>query len=197
LTFTLHSFLTKTAIIFRITIITMNVETLLGRIQRMKSMASKPQPLINGSEDSSDCALLFLSALPINPAAPNSNIMVKNSPSAISVTKDMLQPAPLSASLPDLPPNTPFKIRYTSGKGYGIFATIPIARGTCVLAEEPLVRIDQTHYMAKDVELAFDRLPEAEKLIYWTLASAHGQDASRSVTLKKFRDVLAETLKAR
>jgi SET domain len=79
------------------------------------------------------------------------------------------------------PPNCCFTICSTSNKGYSIFAKAPIARGTLILAEKPLLRITKAHYLAEHVEEAVEKLNEEDKKKYWSLASAHGQDASKYV----------------
>jgi hypothetical protein len=115
----------------------------------------------------------------------------------LTTPKAALSASPLCI-IPGLPLNSPFEIRDTLGKGYGIFSTVPIVRGTRLLAEEPLLRINKTHYMAKDVESAVEQLPKEKQMRYWALASAHGQDASRSVpSLLEKRQMLVDVLKTR
>lgn len=68
-----------------------------------------------------------------------------------------------------------FDVRETPGRGLGMFATEPIATGTRLLAESPLLVIPYGHYFMADIEKAFFELPEAKQESFMSLASAHGQ----------------------
>jgi hypothetical protein len=98
---------------------------------------------------------------------------------------------------PNIPPNTQFDIRGAPGKGYGLFAKAAISRGTLLLAEEPLLRIDQRHYVAKDVRGVYEKLSKEKQTKYCALSSAHGQDASWSVLISQFRQILEDKLISR
>jgi hypothetical protein len=81
--------------------------------------------------------------------------------------------------LAKVPSGSPFTIKEAAGKGLGAFAKRSIAKGELILAEKPLLRIRQAHYLAEDVEAEYDKLAEDQKKAYMSLASAHGQDPSR------------------
>ncbi|KAE9962293.1 hypothetical protein BLS_000565 [Venturia inaequalis] len=83
------------------------------------------------------------------------------------------------SKVPATPPNPFYEIRQTPDKGISIFAKAPIPRGTLILAEKPLMRITQAHYMAEHVDEAVEKLTAKDKKKYWSLSSAHGQDRSR------------------
>jgi hypothetical protein len=61
-------------------------------------------------------------------------------------------------------------------KGYGCFALAPIARGTRILEDQPLLVVTEGHYLLRDIELVFEGLTDAQKSLYYTLHSGHGQD---------------------
>jgi hypothetical protein len=129
-------------------------------------------------------------------ASLESDLASKLSVTGALTSAEAVLSSSLLITLQILPPNSKLEIRNTPGKGYGIFSTAPIARGTRLLAEEPLLRINHTQYMAKDVQHALEKLPKEKQTRYWTLASAHGQDASRSVqSLLQKRRMLVDVLK--
>lgn len=98
--------------------------------------------------------------------------------------------APIDDILSRLPFGSCFTIKDVPGKGLGAFATRDIAKGELILAEKPLLQIELAHYIAEDVEAAFNQLPKDKKEIYMGLASAHGQDPARypSATSSEVRD---------
>ncbi|KAF2867587.1 hypothetical protein BDV95DRAFT_502384, partial [Massariosphaeria phaeospora] len=69
-----------------------------------------------------------------------------------------------------------YDIRAIPGKGYGCFAIKPIAAGTRIIAESPLLVVPVAEYYQEDIQAAFDKLSAADKELYFTLHSAHGQD---------------------
>jgi hypothetical protein len=97
----------------------------------------------------------------------------------------------------DIAPNAHFEIRSTPSKGYGVFAKAPIMRGTSLLAEEPLLRIHQQHYMAQDVRTAYNKLVKGNQTKYWALSSAHGQAASRLVLISQLRQISEDKLRSK
>lgn len=78
-----------------------------------------------------------------------------------------------------LPSNAPFTVKNVATKGFGVFATRDIKMGELILAEEPLIIIEESHYMKADVEAAFNALTEEKQKAYLSLASAHAQDPAR------------------
>jgi hypothetical protein len=71
--------------------------------------------------------------------------------------------------LPPLAPQSPYKLYKTDDKGFGLFATTEIPRGTLIICEEPLLRIS-----GPKTYLAFNtycRLGNAEKATYDLLHS--------------------------
>ena len=68
---------------------------------------------------------------------------------------------------------TLYERRDSPGKGHGLFATKPIERGTCVIAEAPLLRLGPMYYSEPDVENAFEQLPLASQRSFLSLASCH------------------------
>lgn len=78
--------------------------------------------------------------------------------------------------MPVFTENDYYEVRAVTGKGYGCFAIKDIKRGTRILADAPLLVVPAGHYLQSDIEKAFDRLSPADKSLYFTLASGHGQD---------------------
>jgi hypothetical protein len=72
--------------------------------------------------------------------------------------------------------NEYYEIREVPGKGYGCFALKPIARGTRILAEDPLLVVPIADYLSRDIEVAFATLSAEQKALYFSLHSGHGQD---------------------
>ncbi|CAA9961425.1 SET domain containing protein [Pyrenophora teres f. maculata] len=97
-----------------------------------------------------------------------------------------------STSLPAAPAgNEYYEVRTIPGKGYGCFALKPIARGTRILAEDPLLIVPIADYMLCDIEKAFEELTPEQKKLYFTLHSGHGQDP------KQWPSQIHESVKAR
>jgi hypothetical protein len=71
-----------------------------------------------------------------------------------------------------------YEIRAIPGKGYGCIALQPLARGTRILADSPLLIVPLADYMESDIEHAFTTLTPEQKDLYFTLHSGHGQPAS-------------------
>jgi len=61
-------------------------------------------------------------------------------------------------------------------KGYGCFAIKDLKRGTRILTDSPLLIVPIAHYLKSDVEEAAKKLSASERALYFSLASAHGQD---------------------
>lgn len=74
------------------------------------------------------------------------------------------------------PENDYYETRFIPGKGYGCFAIKPLKRGTRILADSPLLIVPIGHYLQSDIEAAFEKLSSAEKTLYFSLHSGHGQD---------------------
>ena len=76
-----------------------------------------------------------------------------------------MQDANYQYRLPVLPPDAPFEIRPSAGKGLGAFATRDIEAASRVLLEEPLMVICKPDYEISDVdvETAFSRLNPGER----------------------------------
>jgi hypothetical protein len=72
--------------------------------------------------------------------------------------------------------NDLYEIRYTSGRGYGCFATRRLPHGTRILADKPLLIVPVANYYETDIKEPFAKLTEEEKALYFSLHSAHGQD---------------------
>ncbi|KAF2817660.1 SET domain-containing protein [Mytilinidion resinicola] len=68
-----------------------------------------------------------------------------------------------------------YEVKHTQ-KGYGAYALKPIKRGTRILAEHPLLRINHRAYFKADVEAAFAKLSPEDQKRYFELHSAHGQN---------------------
>ncbi|KIW03496.1 uncharacterized protein PV09_05263 [Verruconis gallopava] len=85
----------------------------------------------------------------------------------------------LHMTLAKVPAEFPFALKETQDKGIGAFAIRNITRGELVLSERPLLRIVGSRYLAADVQAQYDKLGDVQKAVYMSLASAHGQDASR------------------
>ena len=81
-----------------------------------------------------------------------------------------------------MPSDACFTIKEVPGKGLGAFATRDVEPGDFILAEKPLLQIQNAHYLAEDVEAEFNKLTEEKKAVYMSLASAHGQDPSKYPT---------------
>jgi hypothetical protein len=112
--------------------------------------------------------------------------------------------ASMDAILSRIPSGSCFTIKDVLGKGLGAFATRNIAKGELILAEKPLLQIRLAHYIAEDVEAAFNQLPKDKQDTYMSLASAHGQDPSKypsstssEVTDKRERKRIREQHEAR
>ena len=58
------------------------------------------------------------------------------------------------------------EVKESAGKGLGVFATAGIPRGARVLAEEPLLKLDEENGTAKDILLAFEKLSVSKKKSY-------------------------------
>jgi hypothetical protein len=61
------------------------------------------------------------------------------------------------------------EVRNSIGKGLGIFATSDIPRGTRVIAEAALLKIDWNHGDARDILQAFESLPASKQSSYLKL----------------------------
>jgi hypothetical protein len=71
-------------------------------------------------------------------------------------------------------------VKESTGKGLGVFATTDIPRGARVLAEEPLLKVDEKYGSAKDILLAFERLSVSQKNSYLQLRGYAGAAFKRS-----------------
>ena len=65
------------------------------------------------------------------------------------------------------------------GKGYGCFAIKDLKRGTRILSESPILTVPRGDYFTTDIEAEVAKLTEEDKKVYWSLASAHGQDPAK------------------
>ncbi|OBT62474.1 hypothetical protein VE03_07987 [Pseudogymnoascus sp. 23342-1-I1] len=61
-----------------------------------------------------------------------------------------------------LPPNTPFELKPSPGKGWGAFATRPIPTNTLILHEPPLFTISKPHASITETDIlsALEQLPQ-------------------------------------
>jgi hypothetical protein len=66
-----------------------------------------------------------------------------------------------------------YAIRHSNGKGKGVFATVPIPRGTLILAETPIFRIPHGGYTPAIVHAVFDKLTNDAKQDFMALNSVH------------------------
>jgi hypothetical protein len=71
-------------------------------------------------------------------------------------------------------------VKESTGKGLGVFATTDIPRGARVLAEEPLLKVDEEYGSAKDILPAFERLSVSQKNSYLQLRGYAGAAFKRS-----------------
>lgn len=78
--------------------------------------------------------------------------------------------------IPRVPPGVPYEIRAVPNKGYGVFATQFIKRGTRILTDDPLLIVPIEEYYEADIKEVFDNLTPEEQRLYFSLHSAHGQD---------------------
>ncbi|KAF2628500.1 SET domain-containing protein [Macroventuria anomochaeta] len=85
---------------------------------------------------------------------------------------------PSTDTAPVAPKNAYYEIRALPGKGYGCIAIQNISRGTRILTDAPLLIVPMADYMKTDIELAFSSLASAQKALYFSLHSGHGQPAS-------------------
>ncbi|KAF1967831.1 SET domain-containing protein [Bimuria novae-zelandiae CBS 107.79] len=69
-----------------------------------------------------------------------------------------------------------YEIRAVTGKGYGCFALKDLKRGTRILSDRPILSLLNGDYLKADIEEAFEKMSAEEKELYWSLASANGQD---------------------
>jgi hypothetical protein len=66
------------------------------------------------------------------------------------------------------------EVKESAGKGLGVFATADIPCGTRVLAEEPLLKVDEENGSTKDILLAFEKLSVSQKESYLQLREFAG-----------------------
>ncbi|PQE17468.1 SET domain protein [Rutstroemia sp. NJR-2017a WRK4] len=65
-----------------------------------------------------------------------------------------------------IPPNSPFELKPSSGKGWGAFSTAKIPRGTLILEEQPLfiTKLDPPEFHEADARMAYQNMsPEAKR----------------------------------
>lgn len=100
-------------------------------------------------------------------------------------TPATMKPANASAltqedeKVPRAPPGVPYEIRAISNKGYGVFATQFLKRGTRILADDPLLIVPIEEYLEADIKEVFDELTLEQQRLYFSLHSAHGQDPAK------------------
>ena len=82
----------------------------------------------------------------------------------------------MNSPLTVCPDNEFYEVRAVPGKGYGCFAKQDLKRGTRILSDRSMLHITKGHYLKEDIEEAFAKLSEDDQKVYWSLASAHGQD---------------------
>ena len=81
--------------------------------------------------------------------------------------------APLSSTSPA---DVLYALRESPGKGKGLFATKPIKCGTRILAEAPLLHVNQVYYSKGDVEISFEKLSASSQIAFLDLSSCHRSD---------------------
>jgi hypothetical protein len=72
------------------------------------------------------------------------------------------------------------EVKESTGKGLGVFATTDIPCGARVLAEEPLLKVDEEDGSAKDILSAFEKLSVSQKNSYLQLHGLAGAAFKRS-----------------
>jgi hypothetical protein len=81
----------------------------------------------------------------------------------------------IASETPQQPiPTKLFEIKAIKGKGLGMFARDPIPRGTTILEEEPLMRLQGQDYTPEEIEAAFQQLTPENKEKFLSLHSIHG-----------------------
>jgi hypothetical protein len=56
------------------------------------------------------------------------------------------------------------EVKESTGKRLGVFAITDILCGACVLAEEPLLKVDEEDGSAKDMLFAFEKLSVSQPI---------------------------------
>ena len=72
------------------------------------------------------------------------------------------------------------EVKESTGKGLGVFAITDIPCGARVLAEEPLLRVDEGNGSAKDILSAFQKLSVSQQHLYLQLHGFAGAAFKRS-----------------
>lgn len=72
------------------------------------------------------------------------------------------------------------EVKESTGKGLGVFAITDIPCGARVLAEEPLLRVDEGNGSAKDILSAFQKLSVSQQELYFQLHGFAGAAFKRS-----------------
>jgi SET domain-containing protein len=72
-----------------------------------------------------------------------------------------------------------YEIKSAGKKGLGVFAKVPINRGTTIMLEKPLIIFRNGSYLPSSIIDAYDALPTDSKEEFMTLVSVHNVKRSR------------------